>query len=200
MATELKLGPASHGRPMTWDEFISGEYEEGFRYELIDGKLYVSPWSLFPEDVVHNWLRFKLQLYSKARPDIINHVTGPARVFVPGRDDITAPEPDLAAYRNVPLHRRIRSIRWEDLSPILVAEILSAGDPNKDLVRNVELYLLVPSIKEYWVLDARENADYPSLRVHRRYGKRWRVLEVGAEETYTTRLLPEFELKLDIRN
>jgi Uma2 family endonuclease len=199
MATEVKLGPADHGRPMTWQEFQAGDYEEGFKYELIDGKLYVSPEANQPENFIQDWLRDKLKAYSREHPKVINHVTGPARVFVSGREDITAPQPDVVAYRHYPFHRRNRDIHWEDLRPLLVCEVLSAKDPNKDLVRNVELYWLVPSIREYWVLDGREDQDYPSLRVHRRHGRQWRVREYGPLGVYTTRLLPGLELTLDVR-
>ena len=75
-----------------------------------------------------------------------------------------------------------------------------ADDPGKDLVRNVELYWLVGSIKEYWVFDAREDADHPSLRVYRRRGKKWQILDFGPKEIYTTRLFPGFELFLDSRS
>jgi Uma2 family endonuclease len=200
MATVVKIGPADHGRPMTLEEYFAGDYEEGYRYELIDGKLYVSPEANFPEGWVQNWLRDKLKLYSVQRPDIINYVTGPGRVFISGRPGITTPEPDILAYRDFPLHRRIREIRWQDISPFLVGEVLSADDPDKDFVRNVELYWLVPTIKEYWVLDAREDADHPSLRVHRRGRKKWQILDYGPNDVYTTRLLPGFELILDSRS
>ena len=199
MATAVKIGPDSHGRRMTWQEFRSGDYEPGFKYELIDGKLYVSPEANLPENFVQDWLRDKLKAYSRAHPKAINKVLGPARVFVPGREDLTVPEPDIAAYRNLPLDRPTRDLRWEDVSPILGCEVLSAEDPDPGLVRNVELYWLVPSIREYWVLDAREDADHPSLLAHRRYGGKWRIVEVGPSETYTTRLLPGFDLTLDVR-
>jgi Uma2 family endonuclease len=198
MAIGIKLGPADHGRPMTWQEFQTGDYEEGFRYELIEGKLYVSPEANLPETCVHDWLRDKLKDYSKAHPKVINKVLGPARVFVPGQEGVTAPEPDLAAYHDFPAPQRLRDLRWEAVSPLLVCEILSASDPNKDLVRNVELYWLVPTIKEYWVLDAREDADHPRLRVHRRGRKQWRIEDYGPREAYTPRLLPGFKLTLDV--
>ncbi len=198
MATATqKLGPLDHGLPMTFEEYMAGDYQEGFRYELIEGRLYVSPWANFPETRVQTWLRRKLDRYSDANPRVINYVCGPGRVFVPGRPGITVPEPDVLAYKNLPRGRRQRDLRWQDVSPILVGEVLSADDPGKDLIRNVALYLQVPSIKEYWVLDAREDADSPSMRVHRRRGKQWHVTEVAPNETYTTPLLPGFALTLD---
>ena len=83
------------------------------------------------------------------------------------------------------------------MSPVLVIEIASEDDPAKDFVRNVRLYRQVPSIREYWILDNREDADRPTMQVHRRVGRRWRVLNLAFGETYTTRLLPGFKLLLD---
>ena len=40
MTPRLKLGPGDHNRQLTLDDFESAEYEEGYQYELIDGKLY----------------------------------------------------------------------------------------------------------------------------------------------------------------
>ena len=55
---------------------------------------------------------------------------------------------------------------------MLVVEVVSS-DREKDLVRNVALYLAVPSIREYWVIDPRPSADRPTLLVYRRRGARW---------------------------
>jgi Uma2 family endonuclease len=195
--SRLKLGPADHGRPLSLDEFMAGDYEEGYQYELIDGKLYVSPQPNQPEDSLEEWLLDQLKAYAREHPEIINHGTNKARVFVPNRPGVTCPEPDMAAYRNYPLRRRFRDLNWQEVSPILVVEVLSHDDPNKDLVRNAELYFQVPSIKEYWVLDSRVSAERPSMRAHRRHGKQWRITELAAGDTYTTRLLPDFELLLD---
>ena len=203
MATIMKtakLGPMDHGRPMTLEEFKRSDWREGYRYELIHGRLYVFSWPNFPEDWVQAWLRTKLAVYALANPGVINHVTGPGRVFVPGQPEyeVSAPEPDLLVYKNFPRNRRKRDIQWQDISPILVGEVLSINDPGKDLIRNVALYLQVPSIKEYWILDAREDADLPTMLVYRRRGKRWQEpIEVGPNEAYTTPLLPGFVLTLD---
>jgi Uma2 family endonuclease len=200
MSTITKLGPADHGLPLTLEEFLRSDYENAYKYELIDGKLYVSPKPNLPQDWVEKWLCRKLDAFAEASPQVINYVTTKARVFVPGRPDETCPEPDLAAYHAFPLHRPIRKIRWEHVSPVLVGEVLSEDDPNKDLVRNVALYLAVPSIKEYWIVDSREDPERPTLRVHQRYRKNWRIVDYSYGDVYRTKLLPGFKLVVDPRS
>lgn len=197
MTTALKLGPADHGRQMTLEEFLAADCTEGSHYEIIDGKLYVSPLPNQPENSVEDWIFFKLKLFTREHPDTVNCATNKARVFVAGRPDLTAPEPDVAVYKNYPLDRRFTDLQWQDVSPVLVVEILSHEDPDKDLVRNRDLYFQVPSIKEHWLLDTRQSALEPTMRVFRRYGKQWRIHNLVAGGTYTTRLLPGFELVLD---
>jgi Uma2 family endonuclease len=198
MATILRLGPCDHGRPLTYEEFTSGDFARGYRYELIEGKLEVTPAPDLPGGRVEGWLLFKLQLYVAAHPELINYVYNKTRVFVPGQPELTTPEPDIAAYRDFPLERPFDEVDWRDVSPVLVVEVLS-NDPDKDLVRNADLYFQVPSIREYWVLDPRGNAEQPTMRVHRRHGKRWVVRDLAYGDTYTTRLLPGFELTIDPR-
>src|SRR3954466_8351290 len=153
MATVNILGLADHGRPVSDDDFEEADFEPGYKYELIDGRLYVLPLPNPPENDLEEWLRYKLRVYSHQAPEVINKVTGKARVFVSGRPGTTSPEPDLAAYRGYPFHLPARARDWRHVSPVLVVEILLDADPHKDLVRNVGLYLQVPSIREYWVLD-----------------------------------------------
>jgi Uma2 family endonuclease len=200
MATVTKIGPADHGRPMTRDEFENGSYEEGYQYEIIDGKLYVSPLPDLPENRIQEWLNDQLKWYARQHPEVINYVSSGARVFVPGRPGLTIPEPDQAAYHDFPRHLPVDEVDWEEIGPVLVAEVLLGGEPEKDLVRNVELYLQVPTIREYWVVDARNDPNRPTMHVYRRRGQKWqRVINIAPGETYTTRLLPGFELTLDPR-
>jgi Uma2 family endonuclease len=200
MTTLLKIGPADHGRPMDYEDFATAAWEEGYQYELIDGKLYVSPLPNAPQGVTERWLFRKLDAYSLRHPEVINFLYNKARIFIPDRPGITVPEPDVAAYNDFPLHLPPEEIHWQDTSPFLVAEVLSLDDPSKDLLRNVELYLQVLTIREYWIIDTREAASRPTMLVYRRRGKAWqRVIKVAYGETYSTRLLPGFELILDPR-
>jgi Uma2 family endonuclease len=195
MKTQVYLTPKDHGRPLSLEVFERAGGQEGYHYELIDGILEVSPLPDLPHEDLRDWLRDALNDYAKKHPEVINYVKAPARVFVPGRTATTAPEPDVAAYHNFPLDLPRVQRRWQDYSPVLVAEILSEDTADKDLVRNLALYLQVPSIREYWVIDPRRDADHPSLTVHRRRGRRWQnAIEVAAATPYATRLLPGFEL------
>jgi Uma2 family endonuclease len=199
MTTLLKLTPADQGRPLTLEEFLCGEYAPGFKYELIDGRLDVSPEARLPHDQNKEWLQGELFLYSRRHPEVINYVSGAPRAFVPGATRTTCPEPDLAAYHDFPRHEDYDDHDWQDFSPVLVVEILSEGTEEKDLTRNVRLYRRVPSIREYWVIDPRPVSHQPTLIVYRRSGTRWRVLRVPFGDTYRTRLLPDFELIIDPR-
>jgi Uma2 family endonuclease len=198
MKTLLHLTPDDHGRSLTLEEFEHAVAREGFRYELIDGRLNVSPAPNLPHEDLVRWLRRILERYADDHSEIVNCVQTPARVFVPGADAVTAPEPDLAIYHDYPQRRLLRERRWQDVTPVLVVEVLSEDNAEKDLERNRELYLRVPSIREYWMLDPRQDPDQPSLTVLRRRGRRWQQpVVVAAGRTYTTRLLPEFVLRID---
>jgi|SRR5579884_1247255 len=199
MKAALRLGPADHGRPLSYEEFQAADYVEGYHYEIIDGKLYVSAMPNPPQGMVEKWLLRKLDRYSEEHPDVINFVHNKTAVFLPERREVTAPEPDIAAYRDFPVDAEPEDIRWQEATPILVVEVVSPDDPNKDYERNRDLYLEVPSIREYWILDPRGHARQPSMRVHRRHGRRWRIRDLNGGELYTTSLLPGLELRLDIR-
>ena len=196
MTTQLKLGPADHGRALTFEEFVSSDFDGGYKYELIHGRLYVAPLPDPPAHWVEEWLLDQLKEYARHRPDVLNHVTAKARVYSGGHDDVSYPEPDITAYKNFPRHRWLE-IRWREVNPVLVVEVLDPDNPKKDTVRNVDVYLGVPSIREYWVLDTRDGFDKPKLLVYRRHGQNWRISEVAFGDTYTTRLLPGFTLVLD---
>jgi Uma2 family endonuclease len=190
------LKPTDHGRPITDEELLAADFVGGYKYEIINGRVYVSAEPDPDENVLELWLYHKLYDYSRTCPGVINHVSTKTRVHVAVRRRATIPEPDVAAYSEFPLERRLRGLKWFEVSPVLVCEVLM-GKAEKDLVRNVKLYLAVPSIQEYWVLDGREDAEKPSLIQHRRSGKRWIVKTLPFGSTLTTKLLPGFSLLID---
>jgi Uma2 family endonuclease len=195
------LGLADHGREVANAEFEDAEFEPGYFYELIDGRLYVLPMPNPSENDLEEWLGYKLRVYAHQAPEFVNKVTAKARVFVPGRPGTTAPVPDIAAYKDYPFELPARARNWRSVSPILVVEVLVDSDPHKDLVRNVDLYAGVASIREYWILDGRDDPDQPNLIVRRRRGSGWlKPREIAFGGSYTTPLLPGFHLHVDPRH
>ena len=200
MATvQLTLGPLDHGRRLSLAECEDADYEPGYKYEIIDGRLYVSPQPNLPENSLEEWLGFELRLYARDHPEVINYVTSKGRVFVHARENATVPEPDLTAFADFPPKTPRKQLRWSEQSPVLVVEVLAEGSPEKDLVRNAELYFEVPTIREYWVLDGRDDPDEPTLIQHRRYGSRWVIRRFPFGSTFATKLLPGFSLVVDPR-
>jgi Uma2 family endonuclease len=200
MTTLLRIGPADHGRPVTVEEFEAAQDEEGYSSELIDGRLYVSPAAELPHDRITRWILKILNEYADKHAEVLNYVTGHARVPIPGRVRPSQAQPDVTAYHDFPLHLPIRSVKWRDISPVLVVEVVSEDNPEKDLVRNVDIYECVPSIREYWILNPLEDPDHPPLKVYRKRGRTWqRPIDVPAGSIYTTKLLPGLELLVDPR-
>ena len=195
MSTALMLGSADHGRPMTFEEFLDGNYEEDFQYEIIEGRLYVTPAPNLPHDRITTFIYRQLIHYSEQHPDIINYVTQKARVLVDSETGFTSPEPAIAAYQNFPKNSQAG---WRDVHPLLVVEVLDVRDEEKDLHRNVDLYLRVPSIQEYWVFDIRQHLAKPTLHVYRRQNDGWDISAHTASEEYKTQLLPEFSLTIGL--
>jgi Uma2 family endonuclease len=200
MTTLLRIGPADHGRPVTVEEFESAQDEEGYSSELIDGRWYVSPDPELPHDRILDWVLTVLKEYAGQHPEVINYISSHARVPVSGRSRPSQAQPDVTAYHDFPLHLPIRSLKWRDVSPVLVVEVVSEDNSEKDLVRNVEIYEYVPSIREYWILDPLEDPDHPPLKVNRKRGRTWqRPIDVPAGSVSTTKLLPGLELLVDPR-
>lgn len=186
MATILKLGPRDHGKKFSDDEFKHADYAEGFHYEVIYGSLYVSQFCGVSHAIFHSDIYSILMDYELAFPEKLGYVSGKARVFVHSQSETTALAPDFSLYRERINYRDGHT--WRDLSPFIVAEIVERGTRKKDLVRNVELYLQVPSILEYWVFDLEPKAD-AGMIVFRRVNDAWQKLPITAKE-YLPELLP----------
>ena len=191
------LRPADQGREMSLEEFEHASGQEGYRYELIDGRVEVSPEPEIPHDTLIVWIADHLCEYRRDHRDVVGRISQHARVHLPERRPATCPEPDLTVYR-IPFLNTVCTQSWRSISPFLVVETISPDNAKKDLERNVELYLEVPTIREYWIVDGRPVADKPKLIVYRRRGQNWqKQIVVPFGETYETKMLPGFKLVVD---
>ena len=190
LTTTLRFGPKDHGRAVSDEELEIAEYRPGYDYEVIFGKLFVSPAPNFEHDVVEKNILRQLFAYQEANPDVVGYVTDRARVFVASEEKTTAPEPDLAVYAEGP------DDDWRGVEPFIVGEVLRGTDIDKDLFRNPGLYLRVPTIQEYWVFDIREEPRRPKLWVYRRVRDDWDIHEYLPDTIYETPLLPGLKLRV----
>ncbi len=156
----MLLGPHDDGRMLTLEEWQCAEETPGFVYELIEGRVDVSPW---PKPSHQQWvylIQRELERYIAAHAEHANFVT-PCEVAVEsGSSRPSRPQPDLGVFRGVRFPMRGR---WEDLAPIVVVEVISQRRGAKDTDRNRRLYRSVPSIRAHWIIDPRGNEAEPAL-------------------------------------
>jgi hypothetical protein len=112
----LRFGPTDHSPVVTASEIDTAEYTLGFKYEIIDGRLYVSLQPNVPENRLERWVRRAIEAYSDHHPAIINYVTPKGRVYLPDAVRLTVPEPDVAAYVNFPTDWDANVPDWPTLS------------------------------------------------------------------------------------
>jgi Uma2 family endonuclease len=183
------FGPADAGRAVELDEFEQAGFAHGFRYQLVAGRLSVTPAPNKHEAEVEDWFLDLLKAYAREHPERLRKVLARARIIARATGADTNVEPDVAAYRE--WAAAPQSPRWEGVSPSLVVEVISHSRSKKDTVRNRAIYGRVPSIAEYWIVDPRSETA-PSMLALTRGGADdgWLESAVPAGGTYLTPLLP----------
>jgi Uma2 family endonuclease len=188
MATVLEkrtrvFGPYSTGTLMTPREFDRAEFEEGWRYELINGRLIVAPIPLENERDPNEELGYLLRTYWQRYPDRLNGTLFEQTVKV--NDDRRRPDRVIWAG----LGRQPR----KGETPTIIVEFVSAGKRarQRDYEEKRDEYLAI-GVREYWVIDRFER----TLTVFKKHGKSFQKRVVKERQNYSTDLLPGFELPL----
>ncbi len=185
--TLLKIAPEMAGMRMSPEEFDAvEEWGEDYNYELVEGVLVVVPPVSESERGPNEMLGHLLLSYQEHNP------LGSAL-------DLTLPENLIKTPRS---RRRADRVLWTGLGrtpnvrkdrPTIAVEFVSAGKRNvqRDYVQKRDEYL-VSGLKEYWIIDRFRRR----MTVYRR--EQGEVVEVviRERETYTTPLLPGFQLPL----
>lgn len=181
-----QFGPRAAGIPMTPQEFDRAEFLEGYRYELINGVLVVSPIPSPQERDGNEELGYWLRLYRNAHPQ-------------GGSLNLTLPEHTIRTPRN---RRRADRVTWAGLdhppkwkteTPTVIAEFVSSGKRHqkRDYEEKRDEYLAM-NVQEYWVVDRFQRM----MTVFTMAGGKIKSRIVREKQTYTTPLLPGFELPL----
>ena len=179
------IGPGAAGTLMTTDEFDHAEFEEGQRYELINGVLVVSPIPSLGEVDPNEFLGHLLWAYQEEHPK------GSSL-------DFTAPERTIETKKN---RRRVDRAIWTGLgrlprkneTPNILVEFVSSGKRNRrrDYESKLGEYMAI-NVKEFWIIDRFDRC----MVVFTRKGGEIRKRVIRENGTYKTPLLPGFVVPL----
>ena len=146
--------------------------DDGQRYEVIDGKLFVTPSPGEPHQDIVGRLLIELSRYMDSS-DIGKAVVSPSDVWR-GERARNRVQPDVYVVRRFDGKRPVYPYHLSNL--LLAVEVVSPGNPLVDFHTKRELYLS-EGVAEYWVVDpearivirwrgAEEPGDAISLELH----------------------------------
>jgi Uma2 family endonuclease len=134
--------------------------EDGKRYEIVDGELYVSTQRHWHHQVVCSEITYCLQQWSR-QTNAGTATQAPGLIF--GESDDVAP--DVVWISNERLETALAPDGKLHSAPELVVEVLSPGSTNERRDREVKLKLYSRrGVLEYWIVDWRQR----QVEVYRR--------------------------------
>ena len=184
-----KIDMASRIEPLlTVADLDAFPEDDGNRYELIEGELFVSRAPGIPHQRVLLNLMIGLSDYLKANPIGIL-VPGAGAIF----SDYDAVIPDLAFVRNERWDQVVTNEKFTGAVD-LVIEVLSPGAANRrrDLSAKRRLYGKY-GVEEYWIVDS-ENLSVSIFRLEGETLKE--IAALTAEAKLTSTILPGFQLQV----
>ncbi|MEZ6062423.1 MAG: Uma2 family endonuclease [Planctomycetaceae bacterium] len=183
-AATLQLGPLSNGMMVDPEEFDAAEFEPGWRYELLNGVLIVSPSPLRQERDPNEELGRLLRNFQETPQGAVLNLTLAEETI------------SIGAQR-----RRVDRAIWCDLGrlphddevPSIAVEFVSLGKPNRvrDYTIKRDEYHQA-GVREYWIFDRFRK----ELTVFRFQGSAAQHTVFGEGAVYASPLLPGFELPL----
>lgn len=159
--------------------------ENGCRYEVIDGELYVSTQPHWRHQGTCSRIVISLgQWNAEMRAGEV--LIAPGIIFA--ADEAVAP--DIVWVTRETLNRIVGEDGKLHAAPDLVIEVLSAGGANEERDRELKLKLYSRrGVREYWIVDWQE----PSIQIYRREELALRLIAtLYAADTLTSPLLPGF--------
>jgi len=187
--TQIRIGPADHGRRMTIDEFRDAEEEPGYLYELARGVVEATEIRNDPHGQIEDNLRSALEVYRLQHPGLIRRCGGASafRLWVP--EMISGRNPDLAfVLEGTPKDERGRR------RPAWAAEVVSAGKRarDRDYIAKREEYL-VYGLREYWIVDPHLEQVTVLVRTEGADGPAWRERVFRDDQIIESELLSNFQ-------
>ncbi len=185
-STRLKIGPTDHGLAVSDEDYASADFEEPWRYELVDGRIVVVAPDSGDHDLASEPIRDYLGAYLLTHRDIVDHgISEPWVRLEPGKSRIGDIGVFLAGARST-------QSRPERV-PELMIEVLSPGKESlvRDTVEKKGEYYDA-GVLEYVIVNYVD--QQVTVLTHTPGGYESHVLT--AEEVYTTPLLPGLAIPL----
>jgi Uma2 family endonuclease len=180
------MAPAASTK-LTYQDYLELP-DDGNRYEIIDGELFVNPSPVPQHQFVSGNLFFAFSLYLREhRAGVV--LSAPLDVKL---DEDTVVQPDVNVI--VGDRRRIIGLKNVQGAPDLVIEILSPGTRRLDEMHKRRAYER-SGVAEYWIVDP----ELELVKIHRRTGSGFeRVADISTETggAITTPLLPGFSMDI----
>jgi Uma2 family endonuclease len=177
-----KIGPL-----LTVADLDAFPEDDGNRYELIEGELYVSCAPGIPHQRVLQNLQLEFGLYLRAHP-IGVVVPGAGAIF----SDYDAVIPDLAFVRHERWNEVVTGEKFTGALDIVI-EIVSPGSENRrrDLSVKRKLYAKY-GVAEYWIVDSQNQSIMVLCLREQRLEE---VANLTGDDELSSPLLPGFQLK-----
>jgi Uma2 family endonuclease len=173
--------PLYSGMRLTSDEYLALP-DDGFRYELIDGVVVMSPTPKPDHQDAVAAIEFQIRLFLREHP------IGRLYEDIDVRFDAqTLYAPDLLFIAAGRLPRRPTRI---DVVPDLIVEVISPSSERRDLTTKMADYQRC-GVKEYWVIDAARH----SMRFFRLQRGKLTAVRVSGTR-FRSRAIPGFVLNL----
>jgi Uma2 family endonuclease len=125
-------------RLLTADDLLTMP-EDGYRYELLRGKLVSTPMSSYESSDVAMGIGSILRVFAHANK--LGRVAGADGAFILARDPYTVRIPDVSFVRIDRLPPIEQRRRFLELAPDLAVEVISPSDSANDVQEKVRLYL-----------------------------------------------------------
>jgi len=176
--------PREIGGPLTYKD-LEHTPDDGNRYEVIDGALFVTPFSTYPHQEAATQLLTILNAHVRGK--------GLGKVFASGLivvlDTPTGVGPDIVYISS----ERMRDMREDGYHgvPDLLVEVLSSK-PQLDRFVKASKYASA-GVAHYWIVDPKGK----TLTALRLQGGRYRVVvEAGRDDTFEPELFPGLAIDL----
>ncbi len=163
--------------------------EDGDRYEIIDGELYVSKQPDLQHQIVCGKIALILGQWSE-QTQMGMTIPTPGVTFT--NDNAVVPDVIWISYER--LTAALQADKKLHSAPELMIEVLSPGAENERRDREFKLKLYSRrGVKEYWIVDWRER----TLEIYRRENAELKLLKTLDEtDVLDTPLLPGFSFKV----